>query len=56
MYISNNANEQSETTIYASRALVHVDRIQSLKLIQTAIRMNPINQQARQLLSSMTAS
>ncbi|XP_064547888.1 superkiller complex protein 3 [Drosophila montana] len=49
------ASEQSETTILASRALEPVDKEHSLKLIQCAIRMNPINQQARQLLASITA-
>ncbi|XP_023171601.2 tetratricopeptide repeat protein 37 [Drosophila hydei] len=51
----NKASEQSEITIYASRALERVDKAHSLKLIQSAIRMDPINQQARQLLSSITA-
>ncbi|EDW01165.1 tetratricopeptide repeat protein 37 [Drosophila grimshawi] len=49
------ASEQAESTIFACRALKPVDKAQSLKLIQSAIRMDPANQEARQLLSSIAA-
>ncbi|EDW85773.1 uncharacterized protein Dwil_GK23246 [Drosophila willistoni] len=46
------ASEEAETTIFASQAVQPVDKTQSLKLVQRAIRLNPINQQARQLLAA----
>ncbi|XP_002138566.2 tetratricopeptide repeat protein 37 [Drosophila pseudoobscura] len=49
------ASEEAETTIYASRAVIHVDKARSLKLIQRAIRLNPTNLQARQLLATVSA-
>ncbi|XP_017839970.1 tetratricopeptide repeat protein 37 [Drosophila busckii] len=47
--------EEAESTIYASRALEHVDKQYSLKLIQCAIRLCPTNQMSRQLLKAITA-
>ncbi|XP_034475811.1 tetratricopeptide repeat protein 37 [Drosophila innubila] len=49
------ASEEAETRIYVSRALEPVDKNQSLKLVQCAIRLNPTNKEARQLLASITA-
>lgn len=47
------ASEQAETTIYACRALEPVDKRQCLKLVQSAIRLNPVNHEARQLLTNI---
>ncbi|XP_017015128.2 superkiller complex protein 3 [Drosophila takahashii] len=49
------ASEEAQTTIYASQAVSPVDRTCSLKLVQRAIRLNPSDQRARRLLSSITA-
>jgi len=49
------ASEEVQTTIYASQAVSAVDRTCSLKLVQRAIRLNPTDQQARQLLAAITA-
>ncbi|XP_016930315.2 tetratricopeptide repeat protein 37 [Drosophila suzukii] len=49
------ASEEAQTTIYASQAVSPVDRTCSLKLVQRAIRLNPTDQQARQLLAAITA-
>ncbi|BFG04386.1 tetratricopeptide repeat protein 37 [Drosophila madeirensis] len=49
------ASEEAETLIYASRAVIPVDKVCSLKLIQRAIKLNPTNQQARQMLATVSA-
>ncbi|XP_052840355.1 tetratricopeptide repeat protein 37 [Drosophila gunungcola] len=49
------ASEEAQTTIYASQAVSAVDKVCSLKLAQRAIRLNPADQQARQLLSAISA-
>ncbi|XP_017044531.1 tetratricopeptide repeat protein 37 [Drosophila ficusphila] len=49
------ASEEAQTTIYASQAVSQVDKNYSLKLVQRAIRLNPTDQRARQLLSAITA-
>ncbi|XP_062129525.1 superkiller complex protein 3 isoform X1 [Drosophila sulfurigaster albostrigata] len=49
------ASEEAETRIYVSRALEPVDKTQSEKQIQCALRLNPSNTEARQLLAAITA-
>ncbi|KAH8314396.1 hypothetical protein KR059_005330 [Drosophila kikkawai] len=49
------AGEEAETTIYASQAVSSVDKTCSLKLVQRAIRLNPTDRKARQLLFSIAA-
>ncbi|XP_017066147.1 tetratricopeptide repeat protein 37 [Drosophila eugracilis] len=49
------ASEEAQMAIYASQAVSPVDKACSLKLVQRAIRLSPTDQQARQLLSVITA-
>ncbi|EDW89451.1 tetratricopeptide repeat protein 37 [Drosophila yakuba] len=50
------ASEEALTTIYASQAVSPVNKTCSMKLLQRAIRLNPTDQRARQLLSVMMAN
>ncbi|KAH8372463.1 hypothetical protein KR093_011671 [Drosophila rubida] len=49
------ASEEAEARIYVSRALEPVDKSESAKQVQYAIRLNPSNTEARQLLAGITA-
>ncbi|XP_030374099.1 tetratricopeptide repeat protein 37 [Scaptodrosophila lebanonensis] len=47
------AKEEAEINLYACRALLSINRNQSLELIQRTIRLDPRNKLAREILSSI---